>query len=714
CRIDGTIDADRRVNIGAVTDYAKNITDSRVYNSMQSANDDANTGAGDTITTYAIDEQSNLLIGATITDLGSMVSFSVADGVIPSDDYYIGHYVYIKAGANFAKHYLIVDSDATADTITILTSDASGFHQNDIFNIVDRIYNRLGAYSYVAASYTYNLFVNNDGTASNPIKWNTNGTVIVDGKNEFMYGIGTQAGGGVAHNIYDGFILCNNTGASFRFSMNINAIIWKNNIIHDSGMAFSRSSGFDTNTVIDNNILYNNHIYSIGEVISNNKIFKCPANAIASVASAKVINNSIFGNTQYGSRNDWGASNDFIGNKFFVNGIAGISVRMNNDGCLTVNNTFVKNGQRGLYLYDDGVDFPDNNIIRNNIVMGHTTAGISVSAAGVGNTSDFNFFYNNTANTAGIAEGANSITGTAPSFYSNDTGTSDVSSTTTMIIDAGKIWTANQWQGYALKITISGTDYWAGVISNTSDRLYLTPALSVTPNAGDSYVITDLSIAGTPEGNVTPLGQGCRADGATEPGTVSIGAYKGMVRNDTDTRIFNSIQNAHDDANTNAGDTVTIHAIDEVVAGTVGAAITDLGPLVQIDVDDATITASRQYEGMYMVMTNGVNQGKSYLIVDSTEAATDTIIILTDSVTGFTANTDTFTITDRIYDELNHVSANISLSKNGALNSNWISFTRSGTVVLDAASSKDYNVFANAGLDKTRISSSILYNNYNT
>ncbi|EKD27149.1 MAG: hypothetical protein ACD_79C00843G0001, partial [uncultured bacterium] len=67
-----------------------------------------------------------------------------------------------------------------------------------------------------------------------------------------------------------------------------------------------------------------------------------------------------------------------------------------------------------------------------------------LSDAGTGTVSDFNFYDANSA----TAE-AHSIGSVDPSFVTKDSGTVDANTTTTMIIDAGQSWTANQWTGYA-------------------------------------------------------------------------------------------------------------------------------------------------------------------------------------------------------------------------------------------------------------------------
>ncbi|EKD26138.1 MAG: hypothetical protein ACD_79C01348G0001, partial [uncultured bacterium] len=192
-----------------------------------------------------------------------------------------------------------------------------------------------------------------------------------------------------------------------------------------------------------------------------------------------------------------------------------------------------------------------------------------------------------------------------------------------------------------------------------------------------------------------------------------MGAFTGYVVNTTDSLKYSKIQNANDSASTTAGDALTIYSLTAVANGTVGATITDLGCQVTLDVDDATITASHQYEGMYIVMTNGTNVNKHYVIIDSTEAATDTITLAVDATTGFTANTDTFKIIDRIYDEKSYPTANVALTTSGNASS-FIKWDASGTLVIDALSQVNYNIYGGAGLTGVKFTNSAIFANYLT
>ncbi|EKD26007.1 MAG: hypothetical protein ACD_79C01408G0001, partial [uncultured bacterium] len=282
-----------------------------------------------------------------------------------------------------------------------------------------------------------------------------------------------------------------------------------------------------------------------------------------------------------------------------------------------------------------------------------------------------------------------------------------------MIVHLGATRSNNALRGCAIKVTIGGTDYWAGITSNTADKLFLAPALGATPVADTStYIVTDFSIVGTTLA-ATPLGQGVRADNTTESGNVNMGAKLGYVYNQIDTKKFNSISLADEDAGCNAGDVIKINAQDELALGTVGAAITDLGVAIQLDVDEASISANHQYEGMYLVMINGTNINKHYLIIDSAEGATDTITILKDDTTGFTANTDTFKIVDRVYDEKYDNNANARLTKSGTTNAN-ITWDIVNTVILDALNTQYYNLSAQAGLTGVKFTDTAIFNNYIT
>lgn len=119
----------------------------------------------------------------------------------------------------------------------------------------------------------------------------------------------------------------------------------------------------------------------------------------------------------------------------------------------------------------------------------------------------FNFYYSNGTDVGGGSAGANSITGSTVTFKAEESGTASSGSQTTdqIIYDSSKSWTKNQWQGAAIRLTSGGlSGEWAGIVSNTSDRLYFAPALSGDAD-GCSYEITEFYVTGTIS-NDTPLG----------------------------------------------------------------------------------------------------------------------------------------------------------------------------------------------------------------
>jgi len=716
CRADG-VSEPGTVNMGAILDFVKNETDGKVFNSMQDAHDDATLTAGDTVTTYAVNEVEDATIGSTITDLGSMVQFDVSEAAITEDNQYEGMYLYIEAGENRGRYYLIVDTkenvlavDGTdTDTITVLTDDATGFHEGDEFKIVDRVYTRPytpGGDSLVNLS--------KSGTATAAITWNTNGKVILDGRNNNVSdGIYLA---GVMDNIIDGFVIQNVT---------------------DTGIEQPASS-FASSNVIRNNVIHSCYrgmlSYGQRDIVNNNLIYSCTGDPIEIVPgfASHIINNIFYSNNGIFYLMVGGSLID--SNVFFDD-----NVRLRTSNVTATKNIVVGGhillGDGGTYQNisllhntivngDDGIRIAlgtTNCKLRDNILVYNTDDGLDDDDTSGTNSYDFNFYYGNATDYEGTqAIGTNSITGTDPGFKTIDSGTATTDSTTTMIVDTTKNWTANQWVGYAVKVTIAATGYtyWAGITSNTASRLYLAPALDVAPNSGtDTYIITDFSIAGTSSA-VTPLGQGCQADGVTEPGTVNMGAHLGYIYNTAESKKFNKLQYANDDSGLSAGDSLSIYSVTEVATGTIGASITDLGCMVQLDVDEASITADNQYEGMYMYMSSGTNAGKAYLIVDSQENVlatdgtdTDTITILADSATGFTASSDTFSIIDRVYsDKATH--SNLDLSKSGS-GGTRITWRNSGTVVLDAGSVKDYNIYAASGLSSVKVSTGLKFMNAN-
>jgi len=363
---------------------------------------------------------------------------------------------------------------------------------------------------------------------------------------------------------------------------------------------------------------------------------------------------------------------------------------------LAEHNVLVQNTNKGFEIGSG------SEVVRNNIVMGSTDG---IDDNGTGNSYDFNYYYNNTEDLdGGGAISSNSITGTDPNFYAEDTGTVDASSTTTIIIDAGQAWTANEWVGAAVKVTTGGTDYWAGVTSNTAERLFLAPALGATPAADDAFEITEFYL----DANSGAIGQGAQATGSAHI-RVNMGARLGYIDNATDGVKYNFLQQAEDAAGYSAGDSLTIYSINQSTGGAIGTTITDNGPTVTVDVPDWVMTANNQYEGMYLYMSSGTNSGNAYLITDSVEGATDTITILTDSATGF-ATSDYFNIVDRTYTKKS-TNGNVDLGTSGST-AGRITWMASGSIILDAENLKANNVYAGSGLTRLKFSDSIVLNNF--
>ncbi|RKY34579.1 MAG: hypothetical protein DRP78_06370, partial [Candidatus Omnitrophota bacterium] len=670
--------------------------------------------------TYANNLTTSVISG-TVTNQGNgFYSFAV-DEAISTDDIYNGYYLYISAGADRGKYYLITDTIAATNTLWIFDSaQGASLADNDGFTIVDRVYDQRRAYGSGFMDDGMYHFTK-DGTAANPITWNTSGIVILDAIKVWSHTIGLDQ---ADYNIIDGFILEKTLDNGIYIYNSdyckISNIIATDNCYGNSSFTagIKLLNGASYNLIENCEIFNNPYRYGITTWSSNtehnifksNKVYDTPSTGL----SIRSPNNIIVDNISFGHPTNYAS---------------GISLNADSINCLLSNNIIFKNYAQNIGVESNNVkilnnialfstsslgngikvESGDSSIIKNNITSGNPNG---IQDFGTNTTYDFNFFYNNTEDIdGGGAIGTNSITGTDPNFTQSDTGTADANSTTTMIIDAGQGWTANQWVGYGVKITISATDYWAGVTSNTEDRLYLAPALDATPSAADVFIITDFSIQGTTTA-LTPLGQGCRADGTTEPGTVNMGANLGYIYNTTDTKKFNKLQNANDDAGLGAGDSLTIYAVDEVSTGTVGTTITDLGPMIQLDVDEAAITADNQYEGMYAYMLTGTNADTHYMIIDSQEDTTDTITLLTDSATGFSSG-DTFSIVDRIYDEQSYTSANVNLSVSGT-SSSFITWASSGTVVLDADNSKDYNIYATPSLTGVKLSNSLKLLNAST
>ncbi|MCK5082737.1 MAG: hypothetical protein KAR31_07500, partial [Candidatus Omnitrophica bacterium] len=605
-----------------------------------------------------------------------------------------------------------INTSPTDDSITIYKSDGTtGLTVGDGFTIIDRVYAREG-------SGGANLYMTKDGTAAYPVTWNTSGTVVLDIVNHspglYLYG---------DHITVDGFIVTDDnesSGIYVRYGGNNDNRIMNNSLFNCRIMA-------DTNySVIEGNYLwlrkykagataifsYSGNGNGINNIIRNNEIFYNDSY----VDSGNAIwggrpNNTVVGNKVFGGVRGivfwWGSSydNEVIKNNIIMESYS-TGILTGGAGTNVSNNTIVHVGSRntggdGVVIYESLT----NRRVYNNIIYDMNDAGRNAAS---GTTYDFNYFYSNGEDVEdGGTIGANSITGTDPGFAAEDTGTANTGSSTTMIISTeAQAWTANEWVGAAVEITSgTGSGQWAGIASNSAERLFVAPAFVTEPDNTSTFEITNFYIDDTTS-VTTPLGQGCAADGSTTDIGVNMGARLGYVVNDdqaNDDIKFNWIQAAEDGVNLDSGDTVTIYARDEGT-GTVSGTPTDNGPTITFNLSETNvITSDDQYEGMYAYMSSW-GTPDYYMIVDSVDDTTDTITLLVDSTTDFSAS-DTFSIVDRVYKERSHASANFSMNTSGT--TGWVTWDVSNTVITDAEDEKDYNVYAETGLDKARLSDSI-------
>jgi len=88
-----------------------------------------------------------------------------------------------------------------------------------------------------------------------------------------------------------------------------------------------------------------------------------------------------------------------------------------------------------------------------------------------------------------IGSGKISFEGELTPLYSSTSS----SGTATTITETGAGWTADQYAGKLVKITMSGEDYWRLIETNTSDTLTVIGRLEITPSSGDAFVIYDWS-----------------------------------------------------------------------------------------------------------------------------------------------------------------------------------------------------------------------------
>ncbi|MBI4360102.1 MAG: right-handed parallel beta-helix repeat-containing protein, partial [Candidatus Jacksonbacteria bacterium] len=106
------------------------------------------------------------------------------------------------------------------------------------------------------------------------------------------------------------------------------------------------------------------------------------------------------------------------------------------------------------------------------------------------------------------------------------------------------------------------------------------------------------------------------------------------------------------------------------------------------------------HEGFYAYFTSGANRGRQYLIIDSVEAATDTMTILSAQAnTTFTAG-DGFTIVDRVYareggstnGSCTSTTENLCITKAGSATSD-ITWKGSGTVIIDGQRARQRGIY---------------------
>ncbi len=448
-------------------------------------------------------------------------------------------------------------------------------------------------------------------------------------------------------------------------------------------------------------------------VIKDNDIFN-NSNFGIYLGGASVNNNIITGNKIYSSGYRGILLNSGSYNLIYGNIIADTSnagVYLGGDSNYIFNNTIVGNGNDGIWVLSD------SNIIKNNLIA-YTPGGEGIDDDGTGTVIGYNLFYGNTLDGS---TGTNAITGSAPNFYNfdntpagNDNGGAErsVSSATSNTLTASSPgWTTNQWAGYTVWVdddfsSASGSQF-RYILSNTADTLTIAGAWSPTPDNTYKFKIINFEVGA----NSPALGAGCQTTDGAASSITNIGAITDLVISSADSnKEYNSLQLAHDNDSTGAGDTLTTYAND-LTSSVVNGSVTNIGNGLYYFAIDKDITTDYIYNGYYLYVTAGADQGKYYLITD-TISSTDTLYIFDPDMSAQLNDNDAFTIVDRVYTEKSHAQANFMLSKCGA-NNNWITWDVSGTVIVDAESEKDYNCYAGSGLDKTRLSDSIKLLNYN-
>ena len=179
--VSGSQPATPQINIGAKLGYITN--GASKYNFLQQAEDDDAYSAGDTINIYGYEYIASGTVGSTLTDNGSYITIDVDDNALTASNQHEGMYMFMTAGTNSGKYYLIIDSaETTTDTISLYVSATTGFAQNDTFKIVDRIYDHQGSTTNSA-----NLSLSSSGSQGSEIIWTEQGTGIISADNNLDY-----------------------------------------------------------------------------------------------------------------------------------------------------------------------------------------------------------------------------------------------------------------------------------------------------------------------------------------------------------------------------------------------------------------------------------------------------------------------------------------------------------------------------------------------
>ncbi|MFH1661518.1 MAG: right-handed parallel beta-helix repeat-containing protein, partial [Candidatus Falkowbacteria bacterium] len=592
------------VNIGARLGYVKNQTDSEEFNAMQHAHDDASLGAGDTVTTYTIDNATSTL-SSTTTVVGLYEYFTATDNIIATNDDYVGHYVYMSSGLNRGRYYLIVDTIASSETIYILSKDDdSAFINGDGIIIIDRVYTHIGD-----SGNSNNVRLSTDGTPTSPITWNTNGTVIVDGENMIDTAIYLNTAN---YNIINEFNATNCTDDGIMMHLCSGSKIISNNLYNNDNNGLYMNSG--SYNYVESNLVYDNGdegIVSSGDnliVSSNNSYNNFDTGCYFSGSSDCILkSNSSFANGSRGFDIRSGSNNNEVNNNLsFKNSSSGFYIHDNSDDNYIYNNISLYDTNAGVVF---NLSSDNNNIARNNII---TNAVDGIDDNGSGNTYDYNYFFNNTENIdGGGAIGNNSITGMDPYFYAVATGTNETAGLTTHIYDSSLTIDENDYVGYGVKITGgTGNGQFAGITSNSASRFFVAPAFTTALGADSTFEITDFTITATSSAT-TPLGQGCNLDDDSEPGYINIGAKMGYIVNDnagaTSTKYSSLQQTASSTSDLDGGDIITVYATQEAT-GSFLENPTNFGTYATTTVATSTVPSPDDYIGMYMLMTSGAKK----------------------------------------------------------------------------------------------------------